>query len=68
MEINRIKAFVERLSSEHVCDDCVRKRLGIGDVLVATTSLNELAGTADFERLIGPCALCGETSQVLRHR
>lgn len=67
MSINRIKAFVERLKPERVCDDCIAERLAITGTAVATV-INELVGRTEFERTVGACAFCQDNRQTTRAR
>ncbi len=62
----RIKAFVERLAPELVCERCVTDRLGVSAERTLGVVLHELAAQSEFERQIGPCALCGESTQAIR--
>jgi len=68
MIYNRIKAFVGRLAPELVCDSCVVERLEVGDDAAPVAVLHELAGSPEFERQVGPCALCGENTQAIRRK
>lgn len=63
----RIKAFVERLAPELVCERCVAERLGVSEEQTPGVILHELAAQSEFERQIGPCALCGESTQPAPH-
>lgn len=66
MIYDRIKAFVERLAPELVCERCVTDRLGVNAEQTPGLVLHELAAQSDFERQIGACALCGESTQAIR--
>lgn len=68
MIYNRIKAFVERLAPELVCDSCVAERLGVNADQTPGVVLHELAGQPEFERQVGPCALCGDSTQTIRRK
>lgn len=68
MIYNRIRAFVERLSPELVCEACVVERLEIREEQMAASIIHELTGHAEFERELGPCAMCGEVTQTTRHK
>lgn len=68
MIYNRIKAFVERLAPELVCDNCVADRLGVSEEDTPVVVLHALAAQPEFERQIGPCALCGDSTQAIRRR
>ena len=64
--LERVKAFVERLKPEAVCDDCITERLNLSVRQHANHKTRELAGTAGFQRQIGPCALCNAQKKVIR--
>lgn len=67
MDIDRIRAFVQRLKPNLVCDDCIADRLNITVKAVAPMT-NELAGHTEFERSVGTCTLCGNTRQTIHAR
>lgn len=62
-----IRAFIQRLSPQSVCDECIAERLGIDLALVAKHTI-EVAGTAGFKRRTDECALCGATTHVIGQR
>jgi hypothetical protein len=64
--LDRVRGFVERLSPDAVCDDCISDRLGLSQRQHANHKSRELVGTAGFERQIGTCALCTATKKVIR--
>lgn len=64
--LEQVKAFVERLRPEAVCDDCITERLGLSVRQHANHKTRELAGTAGFQRQIGHCALCNAQKKVIR--
>lgn len=66
MIYSRIKGFVERLVPELVCERCVASRLEIQDSGATALALQDLAALPEFERQVGPCALCGESTQAIR--
>jgi hypothetical protein len=66
--LERVKALVERLSPEPVCDDCITTTLGLTVRQHANHKTRELAGSAGFERQVGTCALCGTTKKVIRRK
>lgn len=63
-----VRALVERLAPEPVCDDCITERLGLAADQNAEERTSELAGERGFERSIEPCVLCGETKKVIRRK
>lgn len=65
---NRIRAFVERLTPDLVCDRCVVERLGLHQELTPGLVLHELATQPRFERQVGQCALCGDSTQAIRRK
>jgi len=65
--LDQVRALIERLAPEPVCDDCITERLGLGIRQHATHKTRELAGSAGFERRIQACSLCGATKKVIRH-
>ena len=66
--LERVKALVERLSPEPVCDDCITSTLGLTVRQHTNHKTRELAGSAGFERQVGDCALCGTTKKVIRRK
>ena len=64
--LDRVRAFVERLAPEPVCDDCIADRLGLSVRQHANHKTRELAASAQCERRSEPCALCGDTKLVIR--
>ena len=63
--VTRVQAFIQRLTPEAVCDDCISRHLELVD-LDASYASRELAGTAGFERQKGECSLCGVAREVTR--
>jgi hypothetical protein len=63
-----VRGFVERLSPEPVCDDCIAERLRLSDTSQANKKTRELAGSDGFERLQDVCSLCGAPRKVIRRR
>jgi uncharacterized protein YaaQ len=61
-----VAAFVERLSPDAVCDDCIAERLELTVRQHANHKTRELAGTGGFERRKAPCSLCGAEKLVIR--
>ncbi len=64
----RVKALIERLSPEAICDDCITERLDLTVRQHANHKSRELAGQAGFERARGECSLCGDRKLVIRRR
>lgn len=63
---DQVRALIERLAPEPVCDDCITERLGLGVRAHANIRTRELAGVGGFERRKDVCSLCGETRMVIR--
>jgi hypothetical protein len=64
---DRVRALVERLSPEPVCDDCISEKLDLSVRQHANHKTRELAGTRGFERRKDSCALCGGDKLVIRY-
>lgn len=62
----RIRALIERLAPEPVCDDCIVDRLDLSVRLHANRNTRALAGQGGFERGAGACSLCGTSKKVIR--
>ena len=62
----KVRALIERLGPEPVCDDCITERLGLSVRQHANHKTRELAGSDGFERRLDVCALCGTTKTVIR--
>lgn len=65
-ELNKVRALIERLSPEPICDDCITERLGLSVRQHANHKTRELAGTSGFERRQDHCAICGVAKKVIR--
>jgi hypothetical protein len=63
---DQVRALIERLSPEPVCDDCIAERLALSVRQHANIRTRELAGQGGFERRKDVCSLCGETRMVIR--
>jgi hypothetical protein len=63
-----VRALIERLAPEPVCDDCITERLGLAGSQNADKKTQELAGERGFERSVEPCAMCGATRRVTRRK
>ena len=66
--MEQVRALIERLAPDPVCDDCITERLGLGVRQHANHKTRELAGIAGFERQVGACALCGGNKKVIRRK
>jgi hypothetical protein len=66
--LDQVRGLIVRLSPEAVCDDCITERLGLSVRQHANHKTRELAGSNGFERRLEPCAICGTTKKVIRHR
>lgn len=64
--LDRVRGFVERLTPESVCDDCIADRLDLSSSGRANLAARELAGASGFERRTAACTLCGITRTVTR--
>ncbi|OYW46429.1 MAG: hypothetical protein B7Z08_01010 [Sphingomonadales bacterium 32-68-7] len=66
--LDRVRALIERLAPDAVCDDCITDRLSLTIRQHANHKTRELAGSAGFERQLGACALCGAAKKVIRKK
>jgi hypothetical protein len=64
--LDQVRALIERLSPEPVCDDCITERLDLSVRQHANIKTRELAGQGGFERRLDSCSLCGATKKVIR--
>jgi len=64
--LDRVRALIERLAPEPVCDDCITDRLSLGGSDQSSRMANELAGSHGFERGKDECSLCGASKLVIR--
>jgi hypothetical protein len=64
--LKQIRALIERLAPEPICDDCITERLSLEEREESGNKIGELAGMAGFERRIDSCAMCGATKKVTR--
>ncbi len=65
-EIAKVRALIERLGPQPVCDECIAERLDLAVLEPAELRTLELAGADGFERRLDACALCGTTKKVTR--
>lgn len=63
---DQVRALIERLAPEPVCDDCIAERLALSVREHANIRTRELAGAGGFERRKDVGSLCGETRMVIR--
>lgn len=64
--LDRVRALIERLAPEPVCDDCITDKLELTVRNQANRKTRELAGSHGFERRKARCALCGSEKLVIR--
>ena len=64
--LDRVRALIERLAPEPVCDDCMSDRLSLSGRDQTNQMANELAGSHGFERGKDECSLCGSAKLVIR--
>ncbi|RJF91461.1 hypothetical protein [Sphingomonas cavernae] len=65
--LDKVRALIERLSPESICDDCITERLDLSATSQGNRKSRELAGADGFERHIDVCALCKRRKTVIRH-
>ncbi len=65
---DKVKALIERLSPEPICDDCITETLSLSVRQHANHKSRELAGEHGFERGLDACTICGETRKVIRRK
>lgn len=53
-----VKALIERISPEAICDDCVADKLGLTVRQHANHKTRELAGSGGFRRRRNVCGFC----------
>ncbi|RYY28428.1 MAG: hypothetical protein EOP62_04340 [Sphingomonadales bacterium] len=66
--LDMVRGFVERLSPQPVCDNCIAERLRLSDTSLANKKVRGLAGNGGFEREQSICSLCGAPRTVTRRR
>lgn len=64
--LEQVRALIERLSPEPICDGCITDKLGLSVRQHANHKTRELAGGDGFERRIEACAICGAVKKVIR--
>lgn len=65
---DQVRALIERLSPEPVCDDCISDRLGLPAGEHVHHKTTELSAMPGFERQKGPCSLCTAEKPVIRRK
>jgi len=65
---DQVRALIERLSPDAICDDCIAERLGLSVRQHANHKTRELAGSDGFERQLGRCSICDGAKKVIRYR
>lgn len=64
--IDDVRALIDRLAPEPICDDCVADRLGLSLRQHANHKTRELAGSNGFERRKDICSMCFGEKLVIR--
>lgn len=63
----RVAGLVRRMDGTPLCDECIADRLDLSSIAQASVVTSSASGTGGFERLRGPCGLCGEPGPVIRY-
>lgn len=63
----RVAGLVRRMDGTPLCDECIADRLDLPSIAQASVVTSSASGTGGFERLRGPCGLCGEPGPVIRY-
>ncbi len=63
----RVAGLVRRMDGTPLCDECIAVRLDLSSIAQASVATSSASGTGGFERLRGPCGLCGEPGPVIRY-
>jgi hypothetical protein len=61
-----VRALIDRLAPEPICDDCVAERLGLSVRQHANHKTRELAGSNGFERRKDICSMWFGEKLVIR--
>lgn len=61
-----VRALIDRLAPEPICDDCAAERLGLSVRQHANHKTRELAGSNGFERRKDICSMCFAEKLVIR--
>lgn len=64
--IDDVRALIDRLSPEPICDDCIADRLKLSVRQHANHKTRELAGSNGFERRKDICSMCFGEKLVIR--
>lgn len=64
--IDDVRALIDRLSPEPICDDCIADRLKLSVRQHAIQKTRELAGLNGFERHKDICSKCFGEKLVIR--
>jgi hypothetical protein len=64
--IDDVRASIDRLSPEPICDDCIADRLKLSVRQHANHKTRELAGSNGFERRMDICSMCFGEKLVIR--
>ncbi len=64
--LDQVRALIERLAPEPICDDCIADKLDLSVRQHANHKTRELAGSHGFTRAKDACTLCGATKLVIR--
>ena len=57
--LDKVRALIERLAPEPLCDDCIAEKLDMVWKSQANVAARELAGTHGILRRKDMCSLCG---------
>jgi hypothetical protein len=66
--LERARSFVDGLSPQAVCDDCIAKHLKLSVRQHANHKTRELAGEPAFQRMKGTCSMCFASKLVVRRQ
>lgn len=64
--LDQVRALIERLAGEPICDDCVAEKLKLSSTSQANLAARGLTGMQGFERRNDICSLCGGDRKVTR--
>jgi hypothetical protein len=62
--LDKVRALIERLAPEVICDECIARTLELGWVSHANVATRELAGSNGFARRQHMCSMCGAVRTV----
>lgn len=66
--LDRVRALVERLAPDSICDDHIAERISLTVRQYANHKTRALAGRPGFERPKDNCSLCGHIKLVIRKK